>query len=52
MRCAICSESVAETFLKKPLGTTIKDAKGKPHIICFACQKRFLTKEEQLAKMA
>ena len=45
MKCAICADAVAETFLKKPIGAYIKDANGKRHLVCFACQKKHLTKE-------
>jgi len=48
MKCEICSKKVEETFLKKIVGTIIKDEKGKKHTICFACQKLFPTKEEIL----
>lgn len=41
MKCEICKNKVAETFLKKPIGTFIKDKKGKKHLICFECQKNF-----------
>ncbi|MEM4282410.1 MAG: hypothetical protein QW559_03325 [Candidatus Woesearchaeota archaeon] len=51
MKCEICKEQVQETFLKKPIGTYIKDEKGKQHIICFACQKRFRTKEKILEQI-
>ncbi len=51
MKCAICSTAVAETFLKKPVGAYVKDAKGKNHLVCFSCQKKFLTKEELLKQI-
>jgi hypothetical protein len=40
MKCEICSQNVKETFLKKILGTYVKDAKGKKHIVCQLCQKQ------------
>jgi hypothetical protein len=48
MKCEICSAAIAETFLKKPKGAYVKDKRGKHHLICFACQQRFPTKDEQL----
>ncbi|MBR9699702.1 hypothetical protein GOV09_04565 [Candidatus Woesearchaeota archaeon] len=51
MKCAICKTKVQETFLKKIIGTHIKDAKGKKHTICFECQKKFPKKEDMLANM-
>ena len=41
MKCEICKRKVEEIFLKKILGTIVKDEKGKKHIICFECQKKF-----------
>ena len=40
MNCELFKQPVAETFLKKALGTYVKDAKGKRHLVCQACQKR------------
>jgi hypothetical protein len=51
MKCAICSSNVGETFLKKPIGAYVKDAKGKRHLVCFECQKQYPTKSEILAKL-
>ncbi|HSU72429.1 MAG TPA: hypothetical protein VLJ21_01105 [Candidatus Binatia bacterium] len=51
MKCAICSATVGETFLKKPIGAYVKDAKGKRHLVCFSCQKKFLTKEQLIAQL-
>ena len=51
MKCAICGSTVGETFLKKPIGAYVKDAKGKRHLVCFACQKKLLTKEKMLAQI-
>ena len=48
MKCEICKNKVQEIFLKKILGTHIKDQKGKKHVIRFECQKKFKTKEEVL----
>lgn len=41
MKCEICKAEIGETFLKKIIGTHIKDEKGKKHVICFECQKKF-----------
>jgi len=48
MKCEICKKKVEETFLKKILGTYVKDEKGKKHVVCFECQKKFPSKEELL----
>ena len=45
-KCEICSKKISETFLRKILGTYIKDSKGKKHVICFECQKKFPKKED------
>ena len=41
MKCDLCGNKVEETFLKKILGTYVKDAKGKKHIACQQCQIKF-----------
>jgi hypothetical protein len=52
MKCAICKEKVEETFLKKPLGTYIKNEKGKKYLICQKCQKAVDNiKEKMLEKI-
>lgn len=51
MKCEICKEKVEENFLKKVLGTFVKDKKGKNHLVCQNCQKKFLTKEEMIEKL-
>lgn len=51
MKCEICKKKIGETFLKKILGTIIKDEKGKKHTICFECQKKFKTKKEILSNL-
>ena len=48
MKCEICKNTIQETFLKKIIGTIIKDEKGKKHSICFECQKKLKTKQEIL----
>ncbi len=50
MKCALCGKKLEETFLKKPLGTVVKDAKGKQHWICRECQKG-KSKDELLAAL-
>lgn len=49
MKCAICGKQIAETFLKKIIGSYVKDEKGKLHSICSECQR--LTKQELLSKL-
>lgn len=48
MKCEICGKKIATTFLKKIVGTVVKDEKGKKHNICFECQKKFQSKKEIL----
>jgi hypothetical protein len=48
MKCEICKKKIDETFLKKIMGTYVKDEKGKKHAVCFECQKKFPSKEELL----
>ncbi len=50
MKCEICKEKLEETFLHKPLGTVVKDAKGKKRWVCSACQKG-KAKDEILEKL-
>ncbi len=51
MKCEICKKKIEETFMKKIVGTYVKDQKGKKHIICSECQKKFKTKKEILEKL-
>ncbi|MBW2965129.1 hypothetical protein KY363_06745 [Candidatus Woesearchaeota archaeon] len=51
MKCEICKKKIAETFLEKPIGTYVKDEKGKKHTVCSECQRRFSSKEEILEKL-
>ena len=51
MKCEICKKKIEETFLKKVLGTYVKDAKGKKHLVCPECQKKLTTKQELLAQL-
>jgi len=48
MKCEICNKKISETFLNKPIGTYVKDEKGKKHAVCDECQKKFSKKEEIL----
>ncbi|MBI4453710.1 hypothetical protein HY636_03640 [Candidatus Woesearchaeota archaeon] len=41
MKCEICKKQIAETFLKKLVGTYIYDAKHKKRNVCFECQSHF-----------
>ena len=41
MKCEICNKNIETTFMEKKLGTFVKDSKGKKHIICSECQKKF-----------
>ncbi|MBI2564575.1 hypothetical protein HYV79_01130 [Candidatus Woesearchaeota archaeon] len=45
MKCGICKSTIQENFLKKIIGTHVKDEKGKLHTVCFECQKKLRTKE-------
>ena len=51
-KCEICKNQIQETFLKKILGTVVKDSKGKKHLICSDCQKKFSAKEEILNRLS
>ena len=51
MKCDICKKKIEETFLKKLVGTIIKDKKGKQRSVCPECQKKLKTKEEMLKNM-
>jgi len=48
MKCEICKNKIQETFLKKFLGTHVKDAKGKKHLVCFECQKKYDNVKEKM----
>ena len=50
MKCKICSKNVETTFMSKILGTYIKDDKGKKHVICFECQKKFNNDKAKIAE--
>ncbi|MBW2971766.1 hypothetical protein KY359_01895 [Candidatus Woesearchaeota archaeon] len=44
MKCEICKKKIGETFLSKPIGTYVKDKKGKKHTVCSECQRKFKSK--------
>ncbi|MFH1063574.1 MAG: hypothetical protein V1729_00670 [Candidatus Woesearchaeota archaeon] len=48
MKCDICKKKIGETFLNKPIGTYVKDEKGKKHTVCDECQRKLGKKEEIL----
>ena len=48
MKCNICKNKIQEIFLKKIVGTYIKDKDGKKKVVCFECQKKCKTKEDLL----
>ena len=50
MKCSICKNKIEETFLKKLIGTYIKDQKGKRIPICFECQNKFNNDKEEMLK--
>jgi hypothetical protein len=52
VKCEICRKKIPETFLRKIIGTHIRDKNGKQHIICSECQKKFKTKEEILKNLS
>ena len=51
MKCEVCSKKIDEHFLKKIIGTVVKDKKGKKHYVCAECQNKLKTKEELLEKI-
>ena len=48
MKCEICNKNIETTFMNKILGTYIKDEKGKKHLICFECQKKFNNSKKEI----
>jgi hypothetical protein len=50
VKCEICGKRISETFLRKLIGTYVKD-KGKKKAVCFGCQKKFKTKQEILKNL-
>lgn len=51
MKCEICKAKIDTTFLKKRVGTIVKDEKGRMHDICSKCQKSLGSKEEILKRL-
>ncbi len=51
MNCEICSAKLQESFLQKIIGTFVKDAKGKKHMICPQCQRTLKEKKNILEKL-
>ena len=51
VKCEICKSNINITFLKKIVGTMIKDSKGKKHYVCNECQTKFKSKQEILNKL-
>ncbi|MFH1505392.1 MAG: hypothetical protein ABIE94_00165 [archaeon] len=45
MKCKICGKKVEETFLKKLVGTYVKNEKGKKFPVCKDCQEKHSMKE-------
>ncbi len=51
-KCTICKETIQELFLGKLKGTIVKKSgSSKQYGICFACQKKFPSKEELLKQI-
>jgi len=51
MKCDICGNKIEETFLKKIVGTYVRDSKGKRKAVCAECQRKLKGKEELLAAL-
>ena len=51
MNCEICNNKIGITFLKKVLGTYVKDSKGRKHSVCFECQRKFPEKAMMLQQI-
>ena len=51
MKCDICKKTMAVTFLKKIIGSYVKDDKGKMHPVCRECQKKLGSKKEILKNL-
>ena len=51
MKCEVCKKTIEETFLKKIIGTYVKDTKGKKHSVCGECQNKLGSKENILKKL-
>lgn len=51
MKCEICKSKVQQTFLEKPIGTYVKDEKGKKHLVCGECQNKLGSKDKILEEL-
>jgi len=51
MKCELCKATISQLFLDKINGTYVKDEKGKKHLVCFDCQKKFRSKNEVLEQL-
>lgn len=51
MKCEICKNKIHEIFLAKPVGTYVKDEKGKKHMVCNECQSKLGSKDKILEKL-
>ncbi|MBT3298077.1 hypothetical protein HN385_04075 [archaeon] len=51
-KCKICNNKIKELFLGKLKGTIVKkEGSSKLYNVCFACQKKFSTKEDMLKQI-
>jgi hypothetical protein len=50
VKCEICKSKIDITFLKKIIGTVIKDKKGKKHNVCSTCQKKLQNDKSKILK--
>ncbi len=41
MKCEITGKDIEKTFLGKIIGTTVRDAKGKKHVVSAAAQAQY-----------
>ena len=51
MKCEICKNGIGTTFLKKIIGTYVRDSRGKRIAVCFECQKKFPEKSLVLEQL-
>ena len=51
MKCEICKQKIELNFLDKPMGTYVKDEKGKLHLICNNCQRNLSSKDNILKEL-
>ncbi|MBN1793271.1 hypothetical protein JW826_06320 [Candidatus Woesearchaeota archaeon] len=45
MKCDLCGSRIETTFLNKPVGTYVKNEKGKKKLVCSHCQRSGRIKE-------